>query len=196
MKKNEVKDIVLPSTKEAEAAYKSEFFKVHFVNILRSTVFILTVVSAVSILIAVLLLPVLRIYGKSMQGTLDGGDLVVSIKSNNFASGDVVAFYYNNNILVKRVIAHSGEWVDMDEQGNIYVNQVLLEEPYILKKAYGPTNIEFPFQVPEGRIFVVGDNRESSIDSRNKTIGSISEEQIVGKLIFRVWPFSKIGVVK
>lgn len=131
-----------------------------------------------------------------MEGTLDDGNLVISLKSANFDSGDVVAFYYNNNILVKRVIATSGQWVDMDKEGNLYVNQVLLEEPYIKEKAYGQTNIEFPFQVPEGRIFVVGDNRESSIDSRNKTIGTVSEEQVVGKLLFKVWPFSEVGFVK
>lgn len=196
MKAKKDKGVRLPNLEEAQAAYKREFFRVNFINVLRSTIFILTVVSAISVLVAVLFLPVLRIYGKSMKGTLEGGDLVVSVKSNSFKSGDVIAFYYNNNILVKRVIASSGEWVDIDKEGVIYVNQSPLEEPYLKEKAFGPTNIELPYQVPEGRIFVVGDNRESSIDSRNKTIGSISEEQIVGKLVFRVWPFSKMGIVK
>lgn len=188
--------LAFPSTEEIEKAYKKEYYKVNFFNIVRSTIFLLTVASAIAVLVAVLFLPVLRIYGKSMEGTLDDGNLVISLKSANFDSGDVVAFYYNNNILVKRVIATSGQWVDMDKEGNLYVNQVLLEEPYIKEKAYGQTNIEFPFQVPEGRIFVVGDNRESSIDSRNKTIGTVSEEQVVGKLIFKVWPFSEVGFVK
>lgn len=194
--KSELKEIVFPSTKEIENAYKSEYYKVNFFNIVRSTIFILTVASAVAVLVAVLLLPVLRIYGKSMEGTLDDGNLVISVKSSNFKSGDVVAFYYNNNILVKRVIAQSGQWVDMDKSGNIYVNQVMIDEPYLKEKSYGQTNVEFPFQVPEGRIFVVGDNRANSIDSRNKTIGTISEEQVVGKLVFKIWPLSEIGTVK
>ncbi len=196
MAKSELKEIVFPSTKEIENAYKSEYYKVNFFNIVRSTIFILTVASAVAVLVAVLLLPVLRIYGKSMEGTLDDGNLVISVKSSNFKSGDVVAFYYNNNILVKRVIAQSGQWVDMDKSGNIYVNQVMIDEPYLKEKSYGQTNVEFPFQVPEGRIFVVGDNRANSIDSRNKTIGTISEEQVVGKLVFKIWPLSEIGTVK
>ncbi len=194
MKKSQ--EVILPSLEEAQVAYKKEYFRVNFINVLRSTVFILTVVCAISVLVTVLLLPVLRIYGKSMEGTLEGGDFVVSIKTSSFESGDVVAFYYNNNVLVKRVIATSGQWVDMDEKGNVYVNQVPLKEPYLKKKAFGPTNIDLPFQVPEGRIFVIGDNRASSIDSRNKTIGTIAEEQVVGKLVFRVWPLSKMGVVE
>ena len=196
LEEKNLSNIELPSLEQAQTAYNKEFFRVNFINVFRSTIFILTVVCAVSVLVTVLLLPVLRIYGKSMQGTLDSGDLVVSVKSSSFQSGDVVAFYYNNNVLVKRVIATSGEWVDIDEKGNVYVDQVPLKEPYLKKKAFGPTNIELPFQVPEGRIFVVGDNRASSIDSRNKTIGTISEEQVVGKLVFRVWPFSKMGMVK
>lgn len=162
----------------------------------RSTTFMLIVVAAFAVLVAILFLPILRIYGKSMKGTLNSGDIVVSVKSGNFETGDVVAFYYNNNILVKRVIAESGDWVDMDEKGNVYVNGKKLNEPYLSKKAYGKTNITFPYQVPEDRIFVMGDNREVSIDSRNTSIGAVSDEQIVGRLVFKVWPLSEMGIIE
>lgn len=156
----------------------------------------LIVVAAFAVLIAVLFLPILRIYGKSMHGTLDSGDIVLSVKSSDFDTGDVVAFYYNNNILVKRVIAEAGDWVDMDDDGTVYVNEVKLVEPYITEKAYGETDITFPYQVPENRIFVMGDNREVSIDSRNTSIGTVSDEQIVGRLIFKIWPLQEIGTIK
>lgn len=130
-----------------------------------------------------------------MKGTLNSGDIVVSVKSNDFESSDVVAFYYNNNILVKRVIAEAGDWVDMDEEGNVYVNKKKLDEPYLTEKAYGQTDITFPYQVPENRIFVMGDNRQESIDSRNNAIGTVADEQIVGKLVFRVWPLTEMGVI-
>lgn len=162
---------------------------------MRSTIFSLITVAATAVLVAVLLLPILRIYGTSMKGTLDGDDVVVSIKTDSFEPGDVVAFYYNNNILVKRVIARAGEWVDIDEEGNVFVNDRRLEEPYLSDKALGETNIELPYQVPEGRIFVMGDNRSVSIDSRNTSIGCISTEQIVGRIVFRVWPLDKFGAV-
>lgn len=167
-----------------------------FANTLRSTIFILIVVSATAVLIAVLLLPVLRIYGNSMNDTLDEGDIVVAVKGGNFDTGDVIAFYYNNKLLVKRVIGREGDWVDIDESGNVYLNQNLLEEPYLESKAYGETNITLPYQVPEARLFVLGDNRDVSIDSRNTTVGCITDEQIAGKIIFRVWPLDKIGIIK
>ena len=185
----------LPGTAELTEAVKRDRYVHRFTTTVRSTFLSLIVVAAIAILVAVLLLPILRIYGKSMNGTLDSGDIVVSIKSSDLKTGDVVAFYYNNNILVKRVIANPGEWVDIDKDGNVYVNNVKLEEPYIEEKAYGETNIELPYQVPEGKIFVMGDNRLVSIDSRNTSIGCISEEQIVGKIVFRVWPFAQFGAV-
>ena len=151
---------------------------------------------AFAVLIAVLFLPILRIYGNSMKGTLDSGDIVVSVKSTDFETSDVVAFYYNNNILVKRVIAESGDWVDMDEKGNVYVNKKKLDEPYLANKAYGHTDIHFPTRYLKNRIFVMGDNREESIDSRNNTIGTVADEQIVGKLIFKIWPLQKLGGIE
>lgn len=155
----------------------------------------LIVVAAFAILVAMLYLPTLRIYGKSMKGTLESGDIVLAVKSNRFKTGDVVAFYYNNNILVKRVIAESGDWVNITKDGTVYVNDKKINEPYIENKAYGETNIKFPYQVPENRIFVLGDNRKVSIDSRNTSVGAVSDEQLVGKLIFRIWPLSDIGTL-
>ena len=186
----------LPDTAELEEAVRRDRYYHRFRNMVTSTFLTLVVVAAVAVLVAVLFLPVLRIYGKSMNGTLDNGDIVVSVKSSNMKTGDVIAFYYNNNILVKRVIAGPGDWVDIDKDGNVFVNNERLNEPYLDDKAYGETNIELPYQVPDGRIFVMGDNRKVSIDSRNTSIGCVSEEQIVGKIVYRVWPFSQIGRVR
>ena len=186
----------LPDTAELEEAVRRDRYYHRFRNMVTSTFLTLVVVAAVAVLVAVLFLPVLRIYGKSMRGTLDNGDIVVSVKSSNMKTGDVIAFYYNNNILVKRVIAGPGDWVDIDKDGNVFVNNQKRSEPYLNDKAYGETNIELPYQVPDGRIFVMGDNRKVSIDSRNTSIGCVSEEQIVGKIVYRVWPFSQIGRVR
>lgn len=193
MKKNE--NITLPTTSEIEELYKKAKYRKLFSEKIRSTIFMLIVVAAFAILVAMLYLPTLRIYGKSMKGTLESGDIVLAVKSNRFKTGDVVAFYYNNNILVKRVIAESGDWVNITKDGTVYVNDKKINEPYIENKAYGETNIKFPYQVPENRIFVLGDNRKVSIDSRNTSVGAVSDEQLVGKLIFRIWPLSDIGTL-
>lgn len=193
MKKNE--NITLLTTSEIEELYKKAKYRKLFSEKIRSTVFMLIVVAAFAILVAMLYLPTLRIYGKSMKGTLEGGNIVLAVKSNRFKTGDIVAFYYNNNILVKRVIAESGDWVNITKDGTVYVNNKKINEPYIENKAYGETNIKFPYQVPENRIFVLGDNRKVSIDSRNTSIGVVLDEQLVGKLIFRIWPLSEIGTL-
>lgn len=165
-------------------------------SIIRSTVYALLTVAAVAVLVATLLLPVLRIYGSSMTPSLSEGDVVVSVKGMNFSRGDVVSFYYNNKILVKRVIAFQGEWVNIDDQGNVYVGGTLLDEPYLTEKALGECDIQLPYQVPDGRIFVLGDHRSTSVDSRSTSVGCVFEEQIVGKIVYRVWPFSSFGPVK
>ncbi len=166
------------------------------VGTLRSTAFTLVVVAAVAVLIAVLLLPVLRIYGHSMNDTLEEGDIVISLKYSEFRTGDVVAFYYNNKILVKRIIGVSGDWIDIDENGEVYVNNVHLKETYLKEKAFGECNIDLPYQVPANRVFVMGDNREVSIDSRNTAVGCVAEEQVVGKVVFRVWPMQVFGKIQ
>ena len=143
-----------------------------------------------AVLVATLWLPVLQIYGSSMTPTLEEGDIVVSIKSKTYETGDIVAFYYNNKILIKRVIAGSGDWVDLDEDGTVYVNGEQLDEPYVNDKAFGECDLELPYQVPESRIFVMGDHRSVSVDSRSKAVGCVAEEQIVGKLVCRIWPLT------
>ena len=143
-----------------------------------------------AVLVATLWLPVLQIYGSSMTPTLEEGDIVVSIKSKTYETGDIVEFYYNNKILIKRVIAGSGDWVDLDEDGTVYVNGEKLDEPYVKDKAFGECDLELPYQVPESRIFVMGDHRSVSVDSRSKAVGCVAEEQIVGKLVCRIWPLT------
>lgn len=187
----------LPSSEMLQAELDKENYRNRFFNTFRSTVFGLITVAAMAILVAVLFLPVLHIYGQSMNGTLDNGDIVLSVKSSEMDTGEIVAFYYNNNILVKRVIANSGDWVDIDKDGNVYVNQKLIDEPYLREpKAYGETDIELPYQVPENKVFVMGDNRAVSIDSRNTSVGCVDQEQVVGHIVFRVWPLTKIGFMK
>ncbi len=166
-----------------------------YITVIKSTIYTLITVAAVAVLVATLWLPVLQIYGSSMTPTLNDGEIVFSLKTDSFRQGDVVAFYYNNKILIKRVICSAGDWVDIDKDGNVYVNSTRLNEPYIGEKALGYCDIELPYQVPDGKIFVMGDHRESSIDSRNTAVGCVAEEQIVGRILFRVWPLKSIGKI-
>ena len=183
------------TTEQIERELRREQYRKDYRKVLKSTVGGLITVAACAVLVAVLLLPVLRIFGRSMSPTLREGDIVLSLKTGEFHTGDVVAFYYNNKILVKRVIASPGDWVDLDEEGTVYVNRERIEEPYLTETAYGETNIELPFQVPESKLFVMGDNRAVSVDSRNTAVGCVAEEQVVGKIVFRVWPLRKLGPV-
>lgn len=184
------------TTEQLEGELRRERYRRSFRFTLRNTIYMLITVAAVAVLVAVLLMPVLQIYGTSMAPTLEEGEIVLSVKNSSFKTGDVMAFYYNNNILVKRVIAQPGDWVDITEDGTVYVNNVAIDEPYLIDKAYGETNIEFPYQVPESRIFVLGDHRSVSIDSRNTAVGCVASEQIVGKIIYRVWPFAHFGKIE
>ena len=181
------------TTEQIEQELKRVRYKERYGRTLRSTIYALITVAAIAVLVAVLLLPVFQIYGHSMTPTLDDGDIVLSVKSGSVETQDIIAFYYNNKILVKRVIAEAGQWVDIDEAGNVRVDGTLLDEPYLTDKAKGECDIEMPYQVPEGKVFVMGDHRSVSADSRSLAIGCVSEEQIVGKLVMCVWPLQHIG---
>lgn len=165
-------------------------------NHLRKTFSVLVVVAAISVLVATLWMPVLKVYGSSMNPTLENGQIVVSIKTKTLKSGDVVAFWQGNKLLVKRVIAGPGQNIDIDVNGKVSVDGKVISETYLDSESLGNTDIDFPHQVEESRWFCMGDNRESSIDSRSTAIGDISKEQIEGKVLFSVWPLNKIGIVK
>ena len=186
----------IPDVEQLRAELSREQYKQRYRRVLRSTIYTLVVVAAVAVLISVLFLPVLQIYGTSMTPTLSEGDIVVSVKGADFESGDLIAFYLGNKILVKRCIAGPGQWVDIDEEGNVYIDGKLLEEPYLEEKVLGDCNIELPYQVPDNRYFCLGDHRATSVDSRDTTVGCVSEEQIVGKIVFRVWPLSGLGTLE
>ena len=166
-----------------------------FAATLFNTIGTLVVVAAAAILVANLWLPILQVTGTSMSPTLQEGQVLMASKGHDFKTGDVIAFYYNNKILVKRVIAMPGDWVNISEDGTVYVNDIAIDEPYLKEKALGDCNIELPYQVPESKIFVMGDNRSVSLDSRNTAIGCISEEQVVGRITFAIWPLSKISKI-
>ena len=186
----------LPSLEQLTAELDREKYKRRYKRVLRSTIYTLIVVAAVAVLVATIWMPVLQIYGASMTPTLDEGDIVISIKGSDFAPGDLVAFYMGNKILIKRCIAGPGQWVDIDADGNVYVDGELLDEPYLTEKALGDCDIELPYQVPDNRYFCMGDHRSTSVDSRSTTVGCVSDEQIVGKIVFRVWPLPDFGTLR
>lgn len=183
----------IPNIAQLEAELKRERYRRQYGSVLYHTIFTLVIVAAIAILIATLWLPVLQIYGTSMSPTLTDGNIVLSVKTNELRSGDVIAFYYNNKILVKRVIAGPGDWVNISDDGTVYINNEELEEPYLEERALGDCNIELPYQVPDNRWFVMGDHRSVSVDSRNTSVGCVAEEQIVGKLVFCIWPLEGFG---
>lgn len=186
----------MPEVEALEKELRRERYKHRYRRTLKSTVFALITAAAAAVLVATLWLPVLEIYGTSMEPTLKSGEIVLSAKTRELESGEIIAFYYNNKVLVKRVIAHAGQWVDIDEAGNVTVDGIPLDEPYLQDKALGYCDIQLPYQVPENRIFVMGDHRSSSVDSRSSSVGCISQEQIVGRLVLRVWPLEAMGAIQ
>lgn len=186
------KDVSLPTKAQVETERKRYRRQKAYNKALRGTVYVLTIVAAVAVLIATLVLPVLQIEGTSMEPTLSNGDVVLLTKSTQFDRGELCGFTWNNKLLIKRVIGLPGDWIEIDVDGNIYINGDELDEPYVNQKTLGECDLQFPFQVPQEQYFVMGDMRENSIDSRNSMIGCIPKDQIVGKVFFRVWPFGDI----
>lgn len=196
MEEKEIREDILASTEQLEKELARVDHKNSFHRALRRTVYALVVAAAVSVLVASLFLPVLRIYGSSMAPTVEAGDIVVSLKKREYLPGDVVALYYENRILVKRIVAGEFDTVELDADGNFRINGTPLDEPYLAAKDFGDnTDISFPFQVPEDSYFVCGDNRKESVDSRSSSVGCISSEEIVGEIVFSVWPWRRIGKI-
>lgn len=193
--KKKITPAEIPATEQLEAELAREKYKHRYHSVLRSTIYTLIIVAAVAVLTATLWLPVLQTYGSSMSPTLQDGEIIFSVKTSKFEPGDIIAFYYNNKILIKRVICGPADWVNIDEDGTVYVNGTVLDEPYLVDKALGDCNIQLPYQVPDGKVFVMGDHRSTSVDSRNTAVGCVAQEQIVGKIIFRIWPLNRLGVV-
>lgn len=187
--------LVRPSIEELEADLRSERTGLTYRRTVRNTLIALVVAAAAAVLVATLWFPVLRIYGTSMAPTLTEGQIVVVARGSSFETGDVIGFYFGNKLLVKRYIAGPGDWVNITEDGTVYVNDKKIDEPYIKEFALGETDIKMPYQVPENRYFVMGDHRATSIDSRNSTVGSIADEQIVGKIAVRIWPLPDFGPI-
>ena len=186
----------IPEIDELKAELDRVKYKRRYINVFKSTVYTLVVVAAFAVLVATLWMPVLQIYGSSMTPTIDEGQIVISIKGKNFEQGDLVAFYIGNKLLVKRIIACPSDYVLVDENGTVFVNGTELYEPYVSEKSFGECDIEYPYQVPDSKYFLMGDHRGTSVDSRVSVVGCIPEEQIVGKIVFRVWPIPDFGIVE
>lgn len=186
----------IPAAEQLEAEIKRIRYNKNFRKTIFSTIGSLLVVAAIAVLISMLFLPVLRVTGTSMTPTMQNDELVICRKRSDFESGDIIAFYYNNKILLKRVIGVSGDWIDIQDDGTVYVNGEMLDEPYVQEKALGECDIEFPYQVPDERVFVMGDHRATSVDSRSTTVGCIADEYIIGKVFLRIWPWEVIGFME
>ena len=195
MAKEPNKEVPVPSLAEIQQERKRIRRKTYYRQALRSTVSVLVVVAAVAVLITTLFLPILQISGDSMYPTLTHNEIVVLMKTRDYQRGDLIGFYYQGKILLKRVIALPEDEVVIDSDGNVYVNAQLLEEPYVTDKSLGDCDLEFPYKVPGTGYFVMGDQRSNSVDSRNSVIGAITQEDIIGKVFVRVWPLSEIGFV-
>lgn len=185
-----------PTLKQVEKERKILKRKRQYSRAVRSTVYILIVVAAVAVLIATVFLPVLQVSGTSMEPTLVDGNIILLVKTERFKTGDLCGFYWQNKLLLKRVIGVAGDYITITDDGTVYVNGEELDEPYISEKSYGECDLDFPYQVPEGRVFVLGDHRATSIDSRSSAIGCVEVEQIVGRVIWCIWPLNDFGAVK
>ena len=185
-------EVSLPTKVQVETERKRYRWKKAYFKALRGTVAVLTYMAAVAALIATFVLPVLQIEGTSMEPTLVNGDIVLLAKTTSFDRGDICGFSWNNKILIKRVIGIPGDWIEIDTDGTVYLNGEKLDEPYAQQIAFGECDLEFPFQVPQEQYFVLGDMRESSIDSRNTLVGCVEHDQIIGKIFFRIWPLKKM----
>lgn len=190
------KKTTLPTASQIEAEILREKYNRKYKQVLRSTIYSLIVVAAVAVLIATLAFPVLQISGSSMEPTLNDEEIVVLLKTTNMKKGELCCFSYQNKLLIKRVIGLPGDKIFIDENGKVYVNEMPIDEPYITDRALGECDITFPCYVTDNHYFVLGDHRSSSIDSRSSVIGLVSEEYIVGKIFFRVWPFDSVGLVR
>ena len=192
---NKQKQTTVPQIEDLKKELSRERYKGRYTNVLKSTLYTLIVVAAFAVLVATLWMPVLQIYGSSMTPTLKEGQIVVSLKGLDFEEGDLVAFYLGNKLLVKRVIAKPADMVSINNDGTVYVNGHRLVEPYVQDKALGECDLDFPYQVPDSRYFLMGAHRQTSVDSRSSVVGCVAEEQIVGKVVFCVWPLSDFGTL-
>lgn len=184
-----------PTLEQVEAERKSLRRRQRYKKAVKSTLYVLIVVAALAVLIATIVMPVLQVNGSSMEPTLNDGNIVLVLKTDNFETGDICSFYWQNKLLLKRVIGVAGDVINITEDGTVFVNGKELNEPYVSEKSLGECDIDFPYQVPEGRIFVLGDHRSVSVDSRSSTIGCIQSNQIVGRVLFCVWPLSEMGFI-
>ena len=195
MKEHDIKFAAIPSTEEVKAERERLAYRSRYTRVLRSTIYALVVVAAVAVLLATLFLPVLQVSGDSMNPTLQDKDVIVLVKSGSLKTGDLCGFYWQNKLLLKRVIGLPGDIISLDENGVVTVNGTVLDEPYVDELALGECDIKFPYQVPENRYFVLGDHRATSIDSRSSVIGCVEKNQIVGKVFLRVWPLSSFSLI-